>query len=66
MTATATEPMTETLLSVERLAAEWDVHTDTIKALIHSGALRASKVGRQLRVRRADATAYLDSTVVGD
>lgn len=64
MTATATDTMTETLLSVERLAAEWDVHADTIKALIRSGALRASRVGKQFRVRPSDAQAYLDSTVV--
>ena len=64
MTATAIDPL-EDLLSVDRLAAAWDVHPDSVKALIHSGALRASKVGRQLRVRPSDAQAYLDSTVVG-
>jgi excisionase family DNA binding protein len=68
---TATEPKTETfnpmpeaLLSVERLSAAWDVHPDSIKALIKAGALRASRVGRQLRIRPADAQAYLDSTLV--
>ena len=35
-----------------------------IRALIKAGTLRASKVGRQLRIRATDAAAYLDSTVV--
>lgn len=52
------------VLSVETLAERWAVHPDSIRALIKAGTLRASKVGRQLRIRATDAAAYLDSTVV--
>lgn len=50
--------------SIDDLATTWATHADTIRALIKSGALRASRVGRQVRIRRTDAVAYLDATVI--
>lgn len=50
------------VLTVDDLAARWHVHPDSVRSLIASGALRASRVGRQLRVRVSDADAYLTST----
>lgn len=47
-------------LTVEEIAAELKVSMDTVRRLIQDGAISASQVGRQWRVRRSSLNAYLE------
>jgi excisionase family DNA binding protein len=49
----------EPLLSVVDTAAALQVSTKTIRRLLARGELGASRVGRQLRISRAELLAYL-------
>ncbi len=50
--------MTE-FLTVEEVAAEVRVSKMTVYRMIHSGELRAVRIGRSFRVRREDWDDYL-------
>lgn len=55
----------ERVLSVRQTAAVLQVNESTVRSEIAAGRLRASRVGRQLRLRPDDISAYLDRLVVG-
>lgn len=52
-------PVTGEMLTVAEAAAEVRVSKMTIYRMIHSGELRAIRVGRSFRVRREDWDDYL-------
>ncbi|MCB0927154.1 MAG: excisionase family DNA-binding protein [Mycobacterium sp.] len=56
MNTTIAEPA---LLSVDELAARWQVHSDTVRALIRDGDLASVRVGRLLRISHQAAEDYL-------
>lgn len=45
-------------LTPSDLAQYWNVHPNTVYREIRKGALRAFRIGRQLRIRRSDADRY--------
>jgi excisionase family DNA binding protein len=47
------------LLTTEEVAELLRVHENTVRQLIASGKLPATKVGRAWRVKKADVQAYL-------
>jgi excisionase family DNA binding protein len=47
------------LLSVQQIAAAWRCHPATVRRRIASGELRASKLGRLVRVNRAEVDRYV-------
>lgn len=53
------EPQPE-LYSVREVAERLGVHPETIRRLIHEGRMDAVRVGRVLRVARADVEAFID------
>jgi excisionase family DNA binding protein len=48
------------LLSVREVADRLGVHPETIRRLIHEGRMSAVRVGRVLRVARADVELFVD------
>ncbi|BDD80700.1 hypothetical protein TPB0596_04630 [Tsukamurella pulmonis] len=62
---TTVETVTDTVDAVEILTApeaaeEMRVHLQTVQALIRRGELRAARVGRVYRIKRAWLNQYLD------
>jgi len=51
----------DALLSVREVADALGVHPETIRRLIHDGRLDAIRIGRVLRVRRAELDRFLES-----
>ena len=49
------------LRTIKELAELWEVSPRTIQRLIKSGALRASRIRRLVRVSDADADDFLDN-----
>lgn len=47
------------LLSIGKLAERWGVSTRTVQRQIKSGALRAHRIGRLVRISEADAEDFL-------
>jgi excisionase family DNA binding protein len=47
------------LHSIDELAERWGVSSRTVQRQIKSGALRAHRIGRLLRISDADAEDYL-------
>lgn len=45
----------------ETLAERWEVSAATVRNLVREGALRAFRVGRQIRIRPDDVNAYEES-----
>jgi len=52
------------LLSIQEVMKLLKMSRPTVDKLIHSGEIRASKMGRQWRVQRRDLRAYVESCVV--
>lgn len=50
--------MTKDALSINDLAAEWDMSYDAVYDLIQTGQIEAFKVGRKWRIRRSVITKY--------
>lgn len=50
--------MTKDALSINDLAAEWDMGYDAVYDLIQAGKLQAFKVGHKWRIRRSAITKY--------
>jgi excisionase family DNA binding protein len=50
------------LHTVDELADLWDVSSRTVQRLIKSGALRAHRIGRLVRISDADVAAFLDGS----
>jgi excisionase family DNA binding protein len=48
------------LWTLDELAEQWQVSPRTIQRLIKSGALRASRIGRLVRISAEDAEDFLD------
>ncbi|MBE5469509.1 helix-turn-helix domain-containing protein [Mycobacteroides abscessus] len=62
---TVTEnPALPKVLTVDEVSAWWRVHPDSVKGLIKSGALRATRIGKQYRIVEADALAYFNGNMV--
>ncbi|CPS10421.1 DNA binding domain%2C excisionase family [Mycobacteroides abscessus] len=57
-------PALPKVLTVDELATWWRVHPDSVKGLIRSGALRATRIGKQYRIVEADALAYFNGNMV--
>lgn len=57
--AVPTPPSAAQLLSVDAIAARFGLSAKTIRRLIANGQLVAHRIGRQLRISEADATAFL-------
>ena len=51
------------LLTTEETAAILRVHTNTVKYLIHSGQLAATKIGRAWRIPRESVKSIVDCDV---
>ena len=51
----------DALLSVREVADALGVHPETIRRLIHDGRLDAIRIGRVLRIRRAELDRFLES-----
>ena len=51
----------EPMRSISQVAKELGVGRKVVAELITSGALRASRVGKQWRIRREDLDAYIDA-----
>lgn len=49
---------TSTFLTVKDLAAHLRISTKTVRRFINSGALKAHRVGRQIRVSAEDLATY--------
>ncbi|MBY8875802.1 helix-turn-helix domain-containing protein [Micromonospora sp. PLK6-60] len=49
--------MSDDVYSVERAAALLDLHPRTVRGYIRSGRLRATRIGKQYRITRADLDA---------
>jgi excisionase family DNA binding protein len=47
------------LYSIGELAERWDVSSRTVQRQIKSGALRAHRIGRLVRISEADAEDFL-------
>ena len=45
----------------ETLAERWEVSAATVRNLVRDGTLRAFRVGKQIRIRPDDVTAYEES-----
>ncbi|MGV0633854.1 excisionase family DNA-binding protein [Mycolicibacillus trivialis] len=60
---TTTTADLEAMFGITTLAERWDVHPDSIRALIKSGELKAHRVGKLYRISASDAQSYLDGTV---
>lgn len=54
-------PRPTDLLTVKQVAALLHVSPMTVYRRVHNGELRALKIGRAFRVRRDDATAFIQS-----
>ena len=65
---TDTPPSPGDLLTVREVAALLDLHIDTVRKLIYSGALpgELDERDRNYRIRRVDAEAYRDGHFRGD
>jgi excisionase family DNA binding protein len=48
------------LRSIDELAERWDVSPRTVRRQIKSGALRAHRIGRLVRISDADAEDFLE------
>jgi len=57
-------PDSKPFLTVERVAAKLDVHSNTVKRLIRMRELRAYRVGRQLRIDPVDLDVFLRERVL--
>ncbi|MEO8483338.1 MAG: excisionase family DNA-binding protein [Acidobacteriota bacterium] len=52
------DPTQQELMSPKEVAVRWGVHVDTVRRLIERGKLRVIVVGRLIKIRKADVTAY--------
>ena len=51
-------------LSVEDISKELGVHVDTVRGWIRERKLRATKLGRDYRIRRADLDKFLQARTI--
>ena len=51
------------IYSVEEVASILQVHIDTVRRYIKSGALRAAKIGKAYRVQEKDLQAFIESKI---
>ena len=58
-TSIPTPPSPAQLYSVDAIAARFGLSAKTVRRLIANGELVAHRIGRQLRIAEADATAFL-------
>jgi excisionase family DNA binding protein len=50
--------MSEEFLSVEKVAARLGLHVRTVRAYVRQGRLKASRIGKQYRIAKADLDAF--------
>ena len=60
------DPLAPSLMTVQQVAAYLVIHKRTVHRLVDSGQLRALRLGRQIRFRRADVDALLTPATTGD
>ena len=51
------------IYSVEEVASILQVHIDTVRRYIKSGALRAAKIGKAYRVQESDLQAFIEARI---
>ena len=51
-------------LSVEDISKELGVHVDTVRGWIRERKLRATRLGRDYRIRRVDLDKFLDDRTI--
>jgi excisionase family DNA binding protein len=51
-------------LTVPEIAHALRVGKSSVYRLVDSGDLRAARIGRQLRIRKSDVTAYLNRSLI--
>jgi excisionase family DNA binding protein len=51
-------------LSVEDISKELGVHVDTVRGWIRERKLRATRLGREYRIRRVDLDKFLDDRTI--
>lgn len=59
--------MAEEMLTIKQVAAELQLHPDTIRRFIREEKLKATKVGgTSIRIKRSDLNAFLDGGGAAD
>ena len=53
-------------LKVEDIARELDLHVNTVRGWIRDGKLKATKVGRDYRIKREDYEKFLQERTTHD
>jgi excisionase family DNA binding protein len=53
-------------LKVEDIARELDMHVDTVRGWIRDGKLKATRLGRDYRIRREDYEKFLQERTTHD
>jgi excisionase family DNA binding protein len=53
-------------LKVEDIAQELDLHVNTVRGWIRDGKLKATKVGRDYRIKRQDYEKFLQERTTHD
>ena len=51
------------IYSVEEVSEILQVHIDTVRRYIKSGALRAAKIGKAYRVQESDLQAFIEARI---
>jgi excisionase family DNA binding protein len=51
-------------LSVDDIAKELNIHPDTVRGWIRDRKLRATKLGRDYRIKRADLDKFLEERTI--
>jgi excisionase family DNA binding protein len=66
MAAVASPPMEDGLLTVNDIAALLKLNQETVRTWIDSGFLPAIRIGRRIRIKRADFDRLLDASCTGN
>ena len=51
------------IYSAEEVAEILQVHTDTVRRYLRTGALRAAKIGKAYRVQEKDLQAFIEARI---
>lgn len=58
--SSAPTPGADPWLTITETAQQLNVHHQTVRLAIRTGALRASKIGRHFRIRQSEIDAWLE------
>ncbi len=56
--------MTPPLYTIERVAELLNLHVKTVRAYVRSGRLKATRIGKQYRITRADLEAFAGTSAI--